>query len=228
MYLLSRDYLLLELGGCCMVRYDLFPLVTAAATILLLVCCTETLANSGLEGIDLYGFPMGIVPPTAGAAAVPGQGYTYNNIGYTLPDFGAIYGFTAFENSPVLTGTTGYVGPDLGGIDLGVSFGLTQADHDASKTAFSKDLMYQADLDKTFIAFPGIGVGSLGVMFPTITNDKSSVKYAESIKFEFTTESDKFQMAGFGYPLGLGLGYTSANVASSPGASLVNSSYYFA
>lgn len=211
-----------------MVRYNLFPFVTAVIIALIYLGSQHALADSGLGGIDIYGFPIGIVPNSAGAAAEPGQGYTYNNIGYTLPDFSSVYGFTAFQNSPILTGTTGYVGPDLGGIDLGVSFGLTQADHDASKTSFSKDLMYQADLDNTFIAFPGIGVGSLGVMFPAISNQKSTVKYAESIRFEFSTESNKFQIAGFGYPLGLGLGYTSATVASSPGASLVNSSYYFA
>jgi hypothetical protein len=207
-----------------MVRYNLFLL--AAIILLAFFSCQNALAGSAFGGIDLYGFPVAIVPPDAGAAVEPGQGYTYNNIGYTLPDFSSTYGFRAFENSPVLTGTTGYFGPDLGGIDLGVSFGLTQADHDASKTAFSKDLYYQADLDQTFIAFPGIGVGSLGVMFPTISNDKSSVKYMESIKFEFTTESDKFQMAGFGYPLGLGLGYTSAMVGADPGLNILNSAFF--
>jgi hypothetical protein len=211
-----------------MVRYNLFPLVTAAAIIMVFLSCQNALASATFGGIDLYGFPMSIVPPDAGAAAMPGQGYTYNNIGYSLPDFGTTYGFEAHEQSPLLGGNTGYFGPDLGGIDLGVSFGLTQADHDASKTAFSKDLFYQADLDKTFIGFPGIGVGSLGVMFPTITNDKSSVKYMESVKFEFTTESSKFQMAGFGYPLGLGLGYTSAQINSDPGPGILNSPFYFA
>jgi hypothetical protein len=212
-----------------MVRYNLFPAVTAAILIILVLASQDALADDVFGGIDLYGFPMGIVPPTAGAAAEPGQGYTYNNIGYLLPDFGTTYGFEAHEQSPLLGGTTGYFGPDLSGIDLGVSFGLTQADHDASKTAFAKDLFYQADLDQTFIGFPGIGVGSLGVMFPTITNEKSSVKYMESVKFEFTTESDKFQMAGFGYPLGLGLGYTSAMVNTGPTMNnMLNSSFYFA
>jgi hypothetical protein len=212
-----------------MVRYNLFPVVTAAVIIMTFLSCQHALADATFGGIDLYGFPMGIVPPDAGAAVIPGQGYTYNNIGYLLPDFGTTYGFEAHEQSPLLGGDTGYFGPDLSGIDLGVSFGLTQADHDASKTAFSKDLFYQADLDQTFIGFPGIGVGSLGVMFPTITNDKSSVKYMESVKFEFTTESDKFQIAGFGYPLGLGLGYSSAMTNTGPGiANMLNSSYYFA
>ena len=211
-----------------MVRYNLFPVVTASVLIIIILGGQNALADTNLGGINLYGFPMGIVPPGAGAAAMPGQGYTYNNIGYFLPDFGTTYGFEAHEQSPLLGGNTGYFGPDLGGIDLGVSFGLTQADHDASKTAFSKDLFYQADLDNTFIGYPGIGVGSLGVMFPTITNDKSSVKYMESVKFEFTTESDKFQMAGFGYPLGLGLGYTSAKIASDPGVGILNSPFYFA
>ncbi len=211
-----------------MVRYNLFPVVTAAVIIMTFLSCQNALADATFGGIDLYGFPMGIVPPDAGAATMPGQGYTYNNIGYLLPDFGTTYGFEAHEQSPLLGGNTGYFGPDLSGIDLGVSFGLTQADHDASKTAFSKDLFYQADLDKTFIGFPGIGVGSLGVMFPTISNDKSSVKYMESVKFEFTTESDKFQMAGFGYPLGLGLGYSSAKINSDPGLGILNSPFYFA
>jgi hypothetical protein len=212
-----------------MVRYNLFAWVTVTALILLSTGCQHAAASSdyGGLGMDIYGFPMDIVPTYAGAATEAGQGYTYNNIGYTLPDFASTYGFTAFENSPLLTGTTGYVGPDLGGIDLGVSFGLTQADHDASTTSFNKNLMYQADLDSTFIAFPGIGVGSLGVLFPTVRNDKSSVKYAESIQFEFSTESDKFQMAGFGYPLGLGLGYTSAMVGTNPSISnLLNSSAF--
>ncbi len=210
-----------------MVRYNLFPVVTASALIIIFGC-QYALADAGLGGIDLYGFPMGIVPPEAGAAAIAGQGYTYNNIGYLLPDFGTTYGFEAHETSPLLGGSTGYFGPDLSGLNLGISFGLTQADHDASKTAFSKDLYYQADLDKTFIGFPGIGVGSLGVMFPTITNDKSSVKYMESVKFEFSTESDKFQIGGFGYPLGLGLGYSSAMLNTGPGlGSIFNSSYYF-
>jgi hypothetical protein len=211
-----------------MVRYNLFPVVTATVIIMTFLCCQNALADATFGGIDLYGFPMGIVPPDAGAAAMPGQGYTYNNIGYLLPDFGTTYGFEAHEQSPLLGGNTGYFGPDLGGFDLGVSFGLTQADHDASQTAFSKDLFYQADLDKTFIGFPGIGVGSLGVMFPTISNDKSSVKYMESVKFEFSTESDKFQMAGFGYPLGLGLGYSAAQINSGPGLGILNSPFYFA
>ncbi len=212
-----------------MVRYNLFPAVTAAIVIVIFLCCQEALADAAYSGISLYGFPMGIVPNSAGAATMPGQGYTYNNIGYTLPDFSTTYGFEAHEQSPLLGGDTGYFGPDLSGMDLGVSFGLTQADHDASKTSFSKDLFYQADLDQTFIGFPGIGVGSLGVMFPTITNDKSSIKYLESVKFEFTTESNKFQMGGFGYPLGLGLGYTSAMMNTGPGINnMVNSSYYFA
>ncbi len=213
-----------------MVRYNLFPAVTASILIMVIFGCQNALADTGLNGFNLYGFPMGIVPPDAGAAAIPGQGYTYNNIGYLLPDFGTTYGFEAHELSPLLGGSTGYFGPDLSGINLGpgISFGLTQADHDASKTAFSKDLFYQADLEETFIGFPGIGVGSLGVMFPTITNDKSSVKYMESVKFEFTTESDKFQMAGFGYPLGLGLGYSSAVMNTGPGLGILDSPFYFA
>jgi hypothetical protein len=215
-----------------MVRYNLFPLIAAGILIAFMALGSNSArADDTFSGPTLYGFPMGIVPPDAAAAAIPGQGYSYNNIGYTLPDFGTTYGFEAHEESPLLGGSAGYFGPDLSGLDLGglgISFGLTQADHDASRTAFSKNLFYQADLDNTFIGFPGIGVGSLGVNYPTISNQKSSVKYMESVSFEFSTESNKFQVGGFGYPLGLGLGYTSAMVNTGPTfGNLLNSSFYF-
>ncbi len=213
-----------------MVRYNLFPFVavaTAALVILTFLSCQGALADDSSGGMQLYGFPMDFVLPGNGAAAIPGQGYTYNGVGYTLPDFGTTYGFQAHETSPLLGGSSGYFGPDLGGTDLGVAFGLTQGSSDSSDTAFSKDLYYESNLDNTFIGFPGIGVGSLGVNFPTITNQKSDVKYQESVKFEFSTESNKFQVGGFGYPLGLGLGYSSAMVGTDPNVGILNSKYFF-
>lgn len=210
-----------------MVRYNLFPVVTVVCAItLVLFSCQMATAQTTSMGVNIFGFPLDLVSPDAGAANIPGQGYTYNIGGYALPDFGATYGFQA-QQSPLLGGSTGYIGPNLNGLDLGVAFGLTQASHDASDTAFSKDLAYEANLENTFIAFPGIGVGSLGVGFPTITDQKSDIKYMESVKFEFSTESNKFQVGGFGYPLGLGLGYSSAMVGIDPGQGIFNSSYFF-
>ena len=45
-----------------MVRYNLFPLVTAVAVLAFLSCQVAS-ADNAFGGIDLYGFPMGIVPP---------------------------------------------------------------------------------------------------------------------------------------------------------------------
>jgi len=47
------------------------------------------------------------------------------------------------------------------------------------------------------------------------------------VMFQFSTESNKFQVGGFGYPLGLGLGYSSAMVGTDPGPGILNSTYYF-
>jgi len=210
-----------------MVRYNLLPVIIITAAVLLLVLpgCRGARADDLSGGIQLYGFPMDIVLPGYGADTIPGQGYSYNNVGYTLPDFGTTFGFQAFEESPMLGGSSGYFGPDIGGQDLGVEFGLTQDNHDQSTTAYSENLLYMANLENTFIAFPGIGVGALGVSYPTITDQKSSVTYDENVQFQFSTESDEFQVGGFGYPLGLGLGYSSAIINSDPGMGILNSSY---
>ncbi len=175
--------------------------------------------------MNLYGFPMGIAEPYASAACVPGQGFSYYSEGYTLPQLGTTYGVESQETSPILGGNSGYFG--LNGGNLGITFGVTNADHDASDTSYSKALNYEASLENTFIGFPGYGVGSVGVGFPTISNQKSNVKYSESVSFEFSTESDKFQVGGFGFPLGLGLGYTSAQVGTDPGLGILNGSYLF-
>lgn len=208
-----------------MVRYNLLPLVMIAAlSVLTFAGSRDALANT-TWGLNMYGFPVDIVPAGSTSAEMAGQGYSYDLAGYALPDFGTTYGFEAHEVSPALGGISSYVGPELNGIDLGVAFGLTQANHDNSTTSFSKDLYYESSLDNTFIGFPGIGVGSLGVNFPTITNQKSDIKYMESVKFEFSTESDTFQVSGFGFPLGLGLGYTSAIAGMDSGLNILNLSF---
>jgi hypothetical protein len=90
-------------------------------------------------------------------------------------------------------------------------------------------MAYEADLDNAFIAFPGVGVGSLGYSSPTVSSNKASIKYAESIKFQLTTESDTMNLGGFYSPLGLGLGYSNVGVLGS--TSMANGGlgmpYYF-
>ncbi len=204
-------------------RYDLCAILIVC--ILALFCCQVALADTHFGDMNLYGFPMGIAEPYASAACVPGQGFSYYSEGYTLPQLGTTYGLESQATSPVLGGSSDYFG--LNGGNLGVTFGVTNADHSASDTSYSKDLNYEANLENTFIGFPGYGVGSVGVSFPTISDQKSNVKYSESVSFEFSTESDKFQVGGFGFPLGLGLGYTSAMVGTDPGLGILNSSYLF-
>src|SRR5208337_614943 len=119
-----------------MVRYNLFPVVTIVCAItLVFFSCQMATAHTTSMGVNIFGFPLDLVSPDAGAANIPGQGYTYNTGGYALPNFGATYGFQA-QQSPLLGGSTGYIGPDLNGLNLGVAFGLTQASHDASNTAY--------------------------------------------------------------------------------------------
>jgi hypothetical protein len=80
-------------------------------------------------------------------------------------------------------------------------------------------MAYEAALDNSAIAFPGMGVGSLGVGFPQITSNKADIKYAESVRFELSTESDTMPLGGWYSPLGLGLGYGSVGVAGGLGLS---------
>lgn len=206
-----------------MVRYDLCAIIIFC--ILALFCCQRASADTQFGDMNLYGFPMDIVSPYDSAAGVPGSGFSYLSEGYTLPDISTTYGVESQQTSPVLGGTSTYFG--LNGGDLGVTFGVTNANHEASDTAYSKAIDYEASLENTFIGFPGYGVGSVGVSFPTISNQKSTVKYSESVSFEFSTESNKFQVGGFGFPLGLGLGYTSAQVGTDPGLGIFNTSYFF-
>jgi hypothetical protein len=207
-----------------MVRYDLCAIVIFC--LLALFCCPEALADTQFGDMNLFGFPMAIVAPDASAAGVSGQGFSYLSEGYTLPDLATTYGVESQETSPVLGGTSNYFG--LNGGNLGVTFGVANGDHDSSDTSYSKALNYEASLENTFIGFPGYGVGSVGVSFPTISDQKSTVKYSESVSFEFSTESNKFQVGGFGFPLGLGLGYTAAQVGTDPGLGIFNNSYFFA
>ena len=150
-----------------------------------------------------------------GAAGIPGESYTYSNNGLGLPDnVASRYGIisSSIESGAQPTSVSGYVGPNLNGISLGVNFGYPTSSHDASTASFAKDMAYEADVDNAFIAFPGVGVGSLGLSSPTLASNKASVKYAESVKFQLTTDSDTLDFGGFGYPMGLGLGYSGVGV----------------
>jgi hypothetical protein len=179
----------------------------------------------------MYGFPMSIGLGGTGAPGVPGYGYTYNNLGVNAPgDVTTKYGMYMSEASPGYygPGSSGYYcGPQWNGVQLGVSFGFPSISHDAAMTTYAKDLAFEQNLDNTFIGFPGIGIGSAGISFPTITSNRSQLKFAESVRFSYATESDRVNYGG-GYtmPVGLGLGYTSAYVGGTiPGA--YGMPYYF-
>lgn len=157
----------------------------------------------------MYGFPMSVgLPNNPYGMAIPGQGYSYSSTGVDIPSgVGARYGFVASESS-----TGGYCGPYFGGYPLSVQFGFPGATHDFQNTAYQKDMAYEANVDNAFIGFPGIGAGTQGLGFPVIQSNKAQLKYAESVKFQFTTESDRINFAGYGFPMGMGLGYTSGAV----------------
>lgn len=204
-------YLIVMLNGCCLLRY---AIGLGLAVFLALACAGPAAANS-IANVNIYGYPLIMGYGGSGQPGVPGEAYTLSNVGIEgLSDLTARYGVVSAEaasRTPTQS-TYGYFGPNWNGITLGVNFGWPTATHDAAQTAFARDLAYEAALDNAAIAFPGLGVGSLGVGFPSLVSSKADIKYAESVRFTLTTESDTMPIGGFGYPLGLGLGYLGVGV----------------
>jgi hypothetical protein len=62
-------------------------------------------------------------------------------------------------------------------------------------------------------------VGSLGLSFPQLVSNKADIRYAESVRFELSTESDTMPIGGWFSPLGLGLGYGSVGISGGLGLS---------
>jgi hypothetical protein len=190
--------------------------------VLLVMACIPAAGASSFAGVNMYGFPMIMGLGGGDAAGVPGEAYTMTSQGIDgLSDVTSRYGVISASSvsQPSTPVNYGYFGTGLDGISLGVNFGWPTATHDASTTAYAKDLAYEAQLDNSAIAFPGFGVGSLGVSFPSLTSNKADIKYAESVRFTLTTESDTMPLGGFGYPLGLGLGYLGYGVNGGLGTS---------
>ncbi|WP_197535227.1 hypothetical protein [Methanocella arvoryzae] len=201
------------LDGCCMLRYTSF----VVCALLLLTATFPQASASSFANVNMYGFPMTMGVGGTGAAGIPGESYTYTNDGLDVSDVMSRYGIisSSISSGADPTSVNGFVSPYYNGISLGVNFGYPTASHDAATAAFAKDMAYEADLDNAFIAFPGIGVGSMGLSSPTVSSNRASIKYAESIKFQLTTESDTLDLGGFYSPLGLGLGYGSVGVFGS-------------
>lgn len=199
------------LNGCCMLRYT-FCLVCA---ILLAAAFVQPAGANSVANVNMYGYPLIMGPGGTSAPGVPGEAYTMSNAGIDgLSDVTSRYGIVSASSVSQTPDqcSYGYFGPNWNGITLGVNFGWPTATHDAATTAYAKDLAYEASLDNSAIAFPGFGVGSLGVSFPSLTSNKADIRYMESVRFTLTTESDTMPLGGFGYPLGLGLGYLGVGV----------------
>jgi hypothetical protein len=192
-----------------------------ACVILFALASALPAGASSIASVNMYGYPMIMGPGGTGAPGVPGEAYTMSNPGIAgLSDVTSRYGIISANSvSQTPSYSLGYFGPDTSGISLGVNFGWPTATHDAARTAYAKDLAYEAVLDNAAIAFPGVGVGSLGVGFPQLTSNKAGIKYAESVRFELTTESDTMPLGGWFSPLGLGLGYGSVGINGGLGLS---------
>jgi hypothetical protein len=210
-------YLIVMLKGCGMLRHTFL----LAGILLFIIAVALPADASSIASVNMYGFPMSLGPGGTDSPGVPGEAYTMSNEGIEgLSDVTSRYGvISANAVSQTPSYSYGYFGPDSTGISLGVNFGWPTATHDAARTAYAKDVAYQADLDNAAIAFPGVGVGSLGISFPTLNSNKASIKYAESVRFELTTESDTMPLAGWFSPLGLGLGYGSVGIDGGLGLS---------
>jgi hypothetical protein len=210
-------YLIVMLKGCGMLRHTFL----LAGILLFTLAIAMPADASSIASVNMYGFPMSLGPGGTEAAGVPGEAYTMSNPGISgLSDITSRYGVISANAVSQTPGSSyGYFGQDASGISLGVNFGWPSATHDAARTAYAKDVAYEADLDNAAIAFPGVGVGSLGVSFPSLTSNKAAVRYAESVRFELTTESDTMPLAGWFSPLGLGLGYGSVGIDGGLGLS---------
>jgi hypothetical protein len=209
-------YLIVMLKGCGMLRHA-FLLV---CIILFTLAAMLPADASSIASVNMYGFPMAMGPGGTDAPGVPGEAYTMSNAGIAgLSDVTSRYGIAANAVSQTPGSGYGYFGSDASGIALGVNFGWPTATHDAATTAYAKDVAYEADIDNAAIAFPGVGVGSLGLSFPSLTTNKAAIKYAESVRFELTTESDTMPLGGWFSPLGLGLGYGGVGVNGGLGLS---------
>jgi hypothetical protein len=212
-------YLIVMLKGCGMLRHAFLPVFV----LLFALYATVPAGATSFANVNMYGYPMLIGPGGSGAPGVPGASYTVTDPGIAgLADVTSRYGIISASSvsQPQTSGYNfGYLGSDTGGIALGVNFGWPTATHDAATTAYAKDVAYEAALDNAAIAFPGAGVGSLGVAFPKLTSNKADVKYMESVRFELSTESDTMPLGGWFSPLGLGLGYGSVGISGGLGLS---------
>lgn len=204
-------YLIVMLKGCCMLRYTLCLALLAA---LLAGACALPAAANSFANVNMYGYPVVLGQGGGEGMGVPGGSYTVTNPGLGISDVTSRYGILTGSAAAVSPQQPycGYVGPNLNGISLGVNFGYPTASHDASTTAYAKDMAYEADLDNAFIAFPGLGVGSQGIGFPSLTSNKASIRYAESVRFQLTAESDTLPIGAFMQPFGLGIGYSSVGL----------------
>lgn len=186
---------------------------------------------SSVASLNVYGYPMDIGPGGTGLAGVPGEAYTLTTPGLGLDGLTSTYG--VLIGSSVSTSPNnqyaGYLGSDMSGIQLGVSFGWPTATHDAATAAYSQNMAYEASLNTIGIAFPGIGVGSLGMSYPTLTNTKTDIKYSESVQYVLSTESDTLPLTGWLSPLGLGLGYGSVGITGGSGivSSGMSGAFYY-
>lgn len=207
------------LKGCGMLRHA-FLIV---CIILFALYAVAPAAASSIANVNMYGYPLIMGPGGTGAPGVPGEAYTLTNEGIAgLSDVTSRYGIisaSSVSQPQTPSYSMGYVGPDSSGISLGVNFGWPTATHDAARTAYAKDVAYEAAMDNAAIAFPGVGVGSLGLSFPQLVSNKADIRYAESVRFELSTESDTMPLGGWFSPLGLGLGYGGVGVGGGLGLS---------
>jgi hypothetical protein len=212
-------YLIMMLKGCGMLRHAL----SIICIVLFVLYAVVPATASSFANVNMFGYPLSMGPGGTGAPGVPGGAYTLTNEGIAgLSDVTSRYGIisaSAVSQPQTPSYSMGYVGPDQGGISLGVNFGWPTATHDAARTAYAKDLAYEAALDNAAIAFPGVGVGSLGLSFPQLVSNKADIRYAESVRFELSTESDTMPLGGWYSPLGLGLGYGSVGISNGLGLS---------
>jgi len=183
---------------------SLFKRVVSAsfAIILALVVIIYPAAASSFGSLNMFGFPATTTGFTGSGS--PGSSATSDNTLSGLSGLTSGTGYLSASTSSVSPSSqySGFFGTSGNGLFSGVSFAYPTATHDASSVAYASSKAYEATLGNDAVSFPDINVdlGSMSSSFPTISSCNSNVKFAESVQFQLTTESDTMPISGFSFP----------------------------
>ena len=193
-------------------RWDSFfkQAVCASFTIILILFMVHSAGASSFGSLNTFGFPTMTTPGLSGSGNSDSSTTSDNTLA-GLSSLTSGNGYLSASTSSVSPSNqySGFFGTSGNGeLWSGVSFTYPTATHDASSVSYASNKAYEATLGNDEVSFPDISVnlGSLSSSFPTIASGNSNVKFAESVQFQLTTESDTMPIliSDFGFPSSFG------------------------